>query len=170
MTNTTVPVLNKCKNKSKLLNEMFNITYSVNDLVNTASDKKINDFIFSTMFNNKSIRTYSNMIKKVKYSDLENITKIIETYRIKRQEKINNEINPFNEHQKGLLRIIHKLTDYYEEPNLYKWLFGNNNRNKSFFNYRISNEELCEYLLRVYDQIICYNFYIKGILIQLNIH
>ena len=66
MTNTTVPVLNKCKNKSKLLNEMFNITYSVNDLVNTASDKKINDFIFSTMFNNKSIRTYSNMIKKVK--------------------------------------------------------------------------------------------------------
>ena len=71
---------------------------------------------------------------------------------IKRQEKINNEINPFNEHQKGLLRIIHKLTDYYEEPNLYKWLFGNNNRNKSFFNYRISNEELCEYLLRVYDQ------------------
>lgn len=33
------------------------------------------------------------MIKKVKYSDLENITKIIETYRIKRQEKINNEIN-----------------------------------------------------------------------------
>ena len=50
---------------------MFNITYSVNDLVNTASDKKINDFIFSTMFNNKSIRTYSNMIKKVKYSDLE---------------------------------------------------------------------------------------------------
>lgn len=152
VTNTTVPVLNKCKNKSKLLNEMFNITYSVNDLVNTASDKKINDFIFSTMFNNKSIRTYSNMIKKVKYSDLENITKIIETYRIKRQEKINNEINPFNEHQKGLLRIIHKLTDYYEEPNLYKWLFGNNNRNKSFFNYRISNEELCEYLLRVYDQ------------------
>ena len=102
VTNTTVPVLNKCKNKSKLLNEMFNITYSVNDLVNTASDKKINDFIFSTMFNNKSIRTYSNMIKKVKYSDLENITKIIETYRIKRQEKINNEINPFNEHQKGL--------------------------------------------------------------------
>lgn len=35
---------------------------------------------------------------------------------------------------------------------MYKWLFGNNNRNKSFFNYRISNEELCEYLLRVYDQ------------------
>lgn len=83
---------------------MFNITYSVNDLVNTASDKKINDFIFSTMFNNKSIRTYSNMIKKVKYSDLENITKIIETYRIKRQEKINNEINPFNEHQKGIIK------------------------------------------------------------------
>ena len=36
------------------------------------------------MFNNKSIRTYSNMIKKVKYSDLENITKIIETYRNKK--------------------------------------------------------------------------------------
>lgn len=44
-------------NKEKILNELYDTRYSVNELVSTASDNEINDFIFDIFFQNEYIKT-----------------------------------------------------------------------------------------------------------------
>lgn len=51
------------KSKKNILCSFFDTTYSVNQLVRTASGEKINDFIFDVMFNNKTIRSADNIVK-----------------------------------------------------------------------------------------------------------
>lgn len=147
-----IPKFKTCKNKKDILHKMFNVSYAVNDLVNTASDNKIQQFIFSTMFDNQTIKNHKHMIKKINYDDLDNILVKLNNYKEKRKNEINEVINPFNKEQEGLLRITYKQTNNYVEPDLYKWLFGNQGKKKMFKGYRITKKDIINYLLSIFDK------------------
>ncbi|WP_278453879.1 Spaf_1101 family AAA-like ATPase, partial [Thomasclavelia spiroformis] len=49
--------------KKGILDKFFDRTYSVNELVSTASDKKINDFIYNTMFKNNKLKSSNNFVQ-----------------------------------------------------------------------------------------------------------
>ena len=49
-------ILISVDHKKKYLDKFFDTSYSVNQLVNTASSEKMNSFIFSVMFNNNKLK------------------------------------------------------------------------------------------------------------------
>ena len=147
-----IPKFKICNNKKDVLHKMFNVSYAVNDLVNTASDNKIQQFIFSTMFDNQIIKNQKHMIRKINYSDLENILVKLNNYKEKRKNEISEIIDPFNKEQEGLLRITYKQTNNYNEPDLYRWIFGDRSKNKMFNGYRITRKDIINYLLSIFDK------------------
>lgn len=82
------------------------------------------------------------MIRKINYSDLENILVKLNNYKEKRKNEISEIIDPFNKEQEGLLRITYKQTNNYNEPDLYRWIFGDRSKNKMFNGYRITGKIL----------------------------
>ena len=73
-------------------------------------------------------------------------------YKEKRKNEISEIIDPFNKEQEGLLRITYKQTNNYNEPDLYRWIFGDRSKNKMFNGYRITRKDIINYLLSIFDK------------------
>lgn len=145
-------------NKKETLKKLFDTRYSVNELVNTAGSASINDFIYDTMFENKTLSNPANVIKVRKKSGLikmlDNTTTALET----RKKEVLSVVKPFNDSQNNILRIMYTQNGEYEEPPLYTWLFGSNKSKKWYNSKNITFKEIEDFLLSLYAKVGLWNF------------
>lgn len=140
-------------NKKEMLNRFFDVKYSVNDLVNTASSEKINDFLYETLFENKVLSKPEDVIRFKKKSGLIKALDNVQNVLQKRKEEVDSVIQPFNISQINILKIIYSQNGIYSEPDFAYWLFGNEyNKNKWYKGQNITEENIIEYLLTLYSE------------------
>lgn len=145
--------------KRKMINRFFDVRYSVNDLVNTASDKRINSFIYNTMFENKTLSKPEDAIGFKKKSGLKKALNDVRNVMQKRKEEVEAVIKPFNISQKGKLKIVYSQDGIYSEPDFSVWLFGNKYNENNWYEHRnITKGNIIEYLLKLYSQLGIFEF------------
>lgn len=151
--------LETVSNKRGMLKNFFDVRYSVNDLVNTASGKKINDFIYETLFSNKILSKPEDAIRFKKKSGLIKVLDNVQGLLLKRKEEVNSITQPFNNSQTNILRIIYLQNGIYFEPELDSWLFRESySKSKWYKKYNITQENIIGYLLVLYDKLGVFNF------------
>ncbi len=148
-------------NKKEMLNHFFDVRYSVNDLVNTASGERINSFLYETLFENKILSKPENVIRFKKKSGLIKTLDNVQSVMQKRKEEVDSVIKPFNISQTNILRIIYSQDGTYSEPDFAFWLFGNKyNENKWYKKQNITEGNIIEYLLYLYSELGIFEFLI----------
>lgn len=119
--------IEKVRNKTKVLSELYDNRYSVNDLVRYASGDEINRFIYDLMFKNKELEPFENKIKIRAKSGLSKFLRDIESILKNRREDVKKVLDPFNETQKGTLKIDYIQNDLvleYPIEEIYKSKFS----------------------------------------------
>lgn len=141
------PYFEPVKYKQKVLDEFFDRTYSVNHLVATASDSKINDFILNTMFKNKELKFPSRLIR---FNNIDSFKKNVSNanfYLDKRKKDVLTVINPYNEKMKGKLYIKYTQDNTVKPPDFALLLDIRKQKKYHFYKkYNIKNENLIDYL------------------------
>ena len=146
-------------NKREMLNHFFDVRYSVNDLVNTASGKKINSFLYDTLFENRVLSKPEDVIRFKKKSGLIKTLDNVQSVMQKRKEEVDLVIKPFNISQTNILRIIYSQDGTYSDPDFAFWLFGEKyNENKWYKNQNITEGNIIEYLLTLYGEFGIFEF------------
>ena len=148
------------RKKESLLNEMFDSRYSVNELVNSASSGKIDDFLRGTLFKDRKNKKY---IFSEKIDKIEKIIPAIESADEKLSKQynfINSIIDNFNNQQTGNLQIVYKQELKYLLPDHFEtWFFPpGKNLKRPFKGYMLSCEDIIDYLSFVFDKIGFTNF------------
>ena len=142
--------IEKVRNKTKVLSELYDNRYSVNDLVRYASGDEINRFIYDLMFKNKELEPFENKIKITAKSGLYKFLRDIESILKNRREDVKKVLDPFNETQKGTLKIDYIQNDLmleYPIEEIYKSKFS------SIINrYNIKRENLEEFIFYIIDK------------------
>lgn len=152
-------MLEHVNDKKKILNQFFDIKYSVNELVNTASGKEINQFIYRTLFANKVLDNPERIIKARKKPGLKKLVDEVQNFLIKRKEEVNEVISKFNETQKNILRIVYSQENREFDPGIEYWLFDDSSYEHRWYkNYNITRKNIVEYLLAVYDRVGMFEF------------
>lgn len=151
--------LETVKNKKEMLNLFFDVRYSVNDLVNTASSERINNFLYETLFENKVLSKPEDVIRFKKKSGLIKALHNVQNVMQKRKEEVDSVIQPFNISQTNILRIIYSQDGIYSEPDFAFWLFGDKyNENKWYEEQNITEGNIIEYLLKLYSDLGIFEF------------
>lgn len=105
------------KNKTRVLSELYDNRYSVNDLVRYASGDEINNFIYELMFKNKNLNSLEKKIRFSTKSGLLNFLKSIDSILALRKKEIEEVIKPFNDTQVNILEIQYIQNDFdFEYP------------------------------------------------------
>lgn len=142
--------IEKVRNKTKVLSELYDNRYSVNDLVRYASGDEINRFIYDLMFKNKELEPFENKIKIKAKSGLSKFLRDIESILKNRREDVKKVLDPFNETQKGTLKIDYIQNDLvleYPIEEIYKSKFS------SIINrYNIKRENLEGFIFYIIDK------------------
>ena len=142
--------IERVRNKTKVLSKLYDNRYSVNDLVRYASGDEINSFIYDLMFKNKELELFENKIKIRDKSGLSKFLRDIENILENRKEDVKKVIEPFNETQKGTLKIEYIQNDLmlkYPIEQIY------NSKFSSIVNrYNIKRKNLKGFILSVIDK------------------
>ena len=142
-----------------MLNHFFDVRYSVNDLVNTASGEGINSFLYETLFENKVLSKPEDVIRFKKKSGLIKTLDNVQSVMQKRKEEVDSVIQAFNISQTNILRIIYSQDGAYSGPDFAFWLFGEQyNENKWYKNQNIAQGNIIEYLLKLYGELGIFEF------------
>lgn len=132
--------------KTTFLEKFFDTSYSVNELVNSANEEKIGEFLYATLLKNQKL----SKVQRLKAENTKELIKIISKIPDilkKRRQDVSGVINPFNISQKGILKIVYNQSKLPKEPNFYDWLFPNHSNKKNWYRqYNITNENVVEYL------------------------
>lgn len=148
--------ISKTKNKSKILEEMFDRSYSMNDLVNIASTDRINDFILEFISKNKKIRRDYNKKSLIDVIDspakLEEFLSKIEKYKINRKNKVNEILKEFNDKNLKNLKIEYVQSELKSLP-LKDWFFAEGNLKRSFYDFKITKIEVVDLLNEIIDNV-----------------
>lgn len=156
--------LEQVKNKSEMLSKFFDTKYSVNELVNTTNNDKINNFIFKTMFENRVLSEPQKTIKCRKKSGLQKALNDVQQILDKRMQEVQSVIEPFNESQRNKLRIVYSQNGQTIEPPLENWIFERKHLKNGWYNkYNITNQNIIEYLLALYQKLGFFDFLITVI-------
>ena len=146
-------------NKKETLKKFFDTRYSVNELVNTASGEQINNFLYEVLFENRTLARPADVIRVRSKSGLKKMLLNVKGALKLRQEEVNTIIDPFNADQQGILRIVYSQHKIPNEPDLGHWIFGMDYSEESFFhNYSITQKNVIEYLLTLYDKLGIFEF------------
>lgn len=146
-------------NKREMLNRFFDVRYSVNDLVNTAGGKQINDFLYKTLFQNEVLSKPEEVIRFKKKSGLVKALDDVQDILQKRREEVYSVISLFNDRQTKILRITYSQNSVSMEPDFSVWLFGDNYRKNVWYKrYNITNENIVEYLLVLHGKLGIFDF------------
>ena len=150
------------KSKKNILCSFFDTTYSVNQLVRTASGEKINDFIFDVMFNNKTIRSADNIVKIKSWRGLEKLIQNTQQIMDERYKQVMQIINEFNVNMEGTLRIVYTQDREVKSPDFRNWLNLQQNGNSYFKlnekKYNIRNNNIINYFEMLLDRNGIFNF------------
>ncbi|WP_333888027.1 Spaf_1101 family AAA-like ATPase [Clostridium sp.] len=146
-------------NKKEILKKFFDTKYSVNELVNTAGGEQINKFLYEVLFENKTLARPADVIRVRSKSGLKKMFLDVKGALKQRQEQVHTVIDPFNVDQQGILRIVYSQHKIPNEPDLGRWIFGTDYNGERFFhNYSITQENVIEYLLTLYDKLGIFQF------------
>ncbi len=146
-------------NKREMLNRFFDVRYSVNELVNTASGEEINDFLYETLFENKVLSKPEDVIRFKRKSGLVKAIEDVQNILQKRKGEVYAVITPFNESQTNILRIIYSQDNIYAEPDVVSWLFGDNYKENSWHKKcNITKGNLVDYILMLYGNLGIFDF------------
>lgn len=144
-------IIIKTAPKRETLNRLYDIKYSVNELVQTAGGDKIDSFIRQLMFQNKSLSSPDKTIrcrsKKGLSKAIDEMKKLME----KRKSEVEEVIVPFNKKMSQTLRIVYKQNKPIEEPDFEEWIFMGKkpNQKRQFEECDISESNVIEYLYNV---------------------
>lgn len=148
--------ISKAKSKSKILEEMFDRSYSMNDLVNIASSDRINDFILEFINKNKKIRRSYNKESLIDILDsptkLEEFLSKVEKLKINRKNKVNEILKEFNDKNSKNLKIEYVPSEIKNLP-LRDWFFAEGNLQRSFYNFKITKMEVVDLLNEIIDNV-----------------
>ena len=141
--------------KLSLIDQMFDNRYSVNQLVNIASDDRISDYLYEVIAKDKkSIKKYQVSSKISSTGEIDQFI-LNEDKRLEKQKnKILSLISPFNDNQSGKLQILYSQQKKFVLPeNFYVWFFpeGKNLEN-SFKGYRLTYREIIDYFSMIFDR------------------
>ncbi|HEP4770676.1 TPA: hypothetical protein VCV37_001841, partial [Streptococcus pyogenes] len=138
--------------KYKLLDQMFDDRYSINELVNIASDEKINDYLKGILC--KDLKKYNFESNISSLNDINLLIEREDKKMGKKQEQINAIVTPFNNSQLGKLKILYnQQKEFYIPENFDNWFFPiGKDLNKPFENFRILKSEVIDYLSIVFAQ------------------
>ncbi|MBO1198277.1 AAA family ATPase [Staphylococcus simiae] len=145
----------RVNNKKQILENMFDRTYSMNDLVNIASTERINDFILEFISKNKKIRCN---YKKNIIDDIDSVTKLeefmdeLEKYKSKRKSKISEVLEEFNDENLKNLKIEYFQSEIKNLP-LKEWFFAEGNLQRSFYNFKITKLEVLDLLDEIINKV-----------------
>lgn len=146
--------LETVSNKKAILKGFFDTRYSVNKLVQTASSDEINQFLFNVLFENKTLARPSEVIKFRSKNGLINALKDVEGFLGKRNLEVHKVINPFNENQKGILKIIYSQKEQPDEPDIVFWIFRDKYTPNNYYKKRnLTNENVFQFIISLIDKI-----------------
>ncbi|EPW95321.1 AAA family ATPase [Streptococcus agalactiae] len=141
--------------KLSLIDQMFDNRYSVNQLVNIASDDRISDYLYEVIAKDKkSIKKYQVSSKISSTGEIDQFI-LNEDKRLEEQKnKILSLICPFNDNQSGKLRILYSQQKKFVLPeNFYIWFFPEGkNLDNSFQGYRLTCGEIIDYFSMIFDR------------------
>ncbi|MFS6236665.1 AAA family ATPase [Streptococcus agalactiae] len=141
--------------KLSLIDQMFDNRYSVNQLVNIASDDRISDYLYEVIAKDKkSIKKYQVSSKISSTGEIDQFI-LNEDKRLEEQKnKILSLICPFNDNQSGKLRILYSQQKKFVLPeNFYIWFFSEGkNLDNSFQGYRLTCGEIIDYFSMIFDR------------------
>lgn len=148
--------LNKVTKKKKydLIDQMFDNRYSVNQLVNIASDDRISDYLFEVISKGNDIKKYR-ISNKISSKDRIDYFVMNENKKLEKQRnRILTFINPFNDSQSGKLKIIYsQQKDFILPEKFHTWFFPEGkNLDNSFRGYRLTNGEIIDYFSMIFER------------------
>lgn len=145
----------KKENRIKtLLDDFYDVYYSVNDLVRTASGDEINAFIFNILFKNKKLSKPADAFRFRKKSRILNMVNGLDEKYSQRKKEVLEVINLFNESQIGKLRIEYSNNEVVEEPDFEDWIFGvSASINRYYNSYNINEDAVIGYIWNIYNDI-----------------
>ncbi|MEA4893873.1 MAG: chromosome segregation protein SMC [Oscillospiraceae bacterium] len=144
--------LKPVKEKRLRLNDFFDTSYSVNELVNTASGEKISAFIYHTLFRNRIFSKPN--IRIVPRPEISRLLKQIQESLDKRSKEVTEIINQFNAQQKGVLEIQYSQIKMPLEVPIETWLFDSNYSETQWYQrYNVTHQDVIDYLLKLCESL-----------------
>ena len=135
--------------KLDTLKNLYDVRYSVNELVQTAGSRQIDDFIRRTMFLNKKLSSPEKMISCRSKNGLAKAIRDMESLYETRKKEVKDVIVPFNTKMKRNLRIVYSQNEPIEDPDIGKWLLGHKASNRDFKGINITEDNAVNYLYYV---------------------
>ena len=147
-------IIETAKEQVKTLNALFDTRYSVNELVKTASEEKIHNFIYQTMFRNTILSSAEKVINVRSKSGLTKAMVDLEKLLAKRKSEVKKVINSFNRTQRDILKIEYSQCEQPEDPNIASWIFERAPKQNAYYKkLNITEEQVIQYFLSVLDQV-----------------
>ena len=151
--------LRKVSNKNDILRKLFDTKYSINELVNTAGSDKINNFVFDTLFKNRTLSRPEDCIRAKSISGLKKVLGDIPSVLKTREQEVLSVISPFNDTQERILQIKYRQEKINKEPPLYKWLFNNLRPDSWHQKKNIKRDNIAQYFLVLYEKLGIWEFF-----------
>lgn len=143
--------LNTILNKEEFLRRFFDQRYSINALVNIAGSNNLAQFIYNILFKNRVLANPQSVIKCRSASGLSKVLNDVQDILARRKEDVTAIIEPFNESQSGILKIVFSQEPPKSIPNLQEWLFPMDYAEDDFYqNYNITKGNIVEYFAFVF--------------------
>ncbi len=136
-------------NKATYFEKFFNIKYSMNELVKTASSDMINDFIYRTIFRNEVLANPASDIRIRSKNGLKTWLIDVQDIIEQRRTKVMKVVNEFNTNQDGILRIRYMQNEKKVEMIDFERLLSRSidmKNGKFYKKYNILKERVVEYL------------------------
>ena len=129
--------------KKRYLQKFFNVKYSVNELVKTASGDEINTFIYNTLFQNVTIDNAARVVNARSSNGLKRVVSEMDSLMEKRKKDVHKVIDEFNERETGVLRIVYNMDGRREYFDFEK-IFNRKNMGYYFHKYNMLTENVAQ--------------------------
>ena len=140
-------------NKNILADKFFDRKYSVNELVSTASDSRITNFIFDLMLKNKKIKNFNELIRFKKIEGFKKALSESKGVLNKRKSNVESIINPFNNTMNNKLKITYSQSNSPTYPDFKRLLNILDKKGYYFYNQcDITIDNLIDYLQLMCDR------------------
>ena len=141
----------KTVSKFNTLNKIYDVRYSVNELVQQAGSNQIDDFIRQLMFRNKTLSSPEKIIRCRSKNGLMQAIQDMEELLKKRKKEVEDVIQPFNKKMNNILRIIYRQDEPVDDPDFENWLFSRTKASKvdSFCGLDVTEDNVAQYLYYV---------------------
>lgn len=147
----------RVSNKARILGEMFDTVYSVNDLVKKADNDEMTEFIYNLLLKNKQLAKPTINGKKTKFRSISEMIVKVNNKKNQRAKQVEEIISSFNEKNIGRLKIVYEQSDKFRAPNFKNWLSKNLKNNIE--TYRITLNETIDCLNELYEEFGFFEFF-----------